>query len=336
MSRKTLARIVYGAKLFGLATEDSDDDFVSIVVPSARDILLLRDNKITLKGTTGDNHKPNSNSDTDEKQIPFNVFVEGLKKGILECLEVLNAPLSSHLIEAHPIFLELRKNRVDIASNNTNKILGFCKAQSISYSPNADRLQAAKEVHSVLMARGVTRSTKDKFANYMEDILNTCSSDLVKEISIIDIHKNNIRYIDMCGKKIEETVSASLALEIVTTSFKKFESLVQKGNQKNKHDWKSLSHAMRIAQEGHEYVSTGQITIPAKNTDLLLNVKLGKIPLDEVSSMVDKEISNFEAAIETSPLPLLPNEDYIDEFVCRAHMQQILEASPIDIKNFKC
>ena len=194
MEKIVLARVVYGAKLFGLETDKSDEDFISIVLPNARDIVLCRDINTTLDGSTSDNNTVNTSSDIDEKQIPLHKFVQGLKIGSLDCLEVLNAPLRCHEIHPHVDFMELRSQREKIASQNASKILGFCRTQARKYNSNNEILKGAMQVEAALRSIGVDGKSKEKFEVCMSDVLHMCDPKLVSEGMISEDGGKQVRF----------------------------------------------------------------------------------------------------------------------------------------------
>ena len=109
----------------------------------------------------------------------------------------------------------------------------------------------------------------------------------------------------------------------MTKLIKKFGSDVCLDGDLSPRDWKSLSHAMRIAQEGREYVTTGKITLPIPGKETILGIKLGRYSLKEVDMMLSRAISDFEKAIDASPLAELPPEDYLDELVYQNYKRHI-------------
>jgi predicted nucleotidyltransferase len=73
--------------------------------------------------------------------------------------------------------------------------------------------------------------------------------------------------------------------------------------EKYGYDVKAGMHALRLLYECQELVSTGKITLPRPERDLLIRVRTGKYSMDKVLAMARKQFAVCEKAAPTSPLP---------------------------------
>jgi hypothetical protein len=80
-------------------------------------------------------------------------------------------------------------------------------------------------------------------------------------------------------------------------------------------DWKSLSHAVRIAHELRELLTDGQLTFPRANAVFLKDIKDGKIPFDVVGSALKGLMEECDQLIETSDLPDRVCKQLVDEVI---------------------
>ena len=324
MENTVLARIVHGSHLFGLATERSDRDYVSIVLPSSRLILTGEADFISSEGSTSDSTRRNTHEDVDDKQISLSAFVRMAMSGTLDMIELLNAPMDFHTMEPHPLFLELRNSRDRLASRNVDKIVGFCRQQAVTYSPRKERLVAAQKAVETLIHLGVGDTTKERAGDYFERVVSACASEYVSVSMIPNPNGRDIAHMDICGKMVPETVNASQALAVAGSAIKRYGMRVNHAASTSTHDWKSLSHALRIATEGIEYVRTGRITLPVPGRERLLDIKLGRIPLGEVAEEVDAAVRALESDARNSLLPEKPDEAFASEFVISAHGNRVV------------
>ena len=328
MDSVVLARIVHGSHLFGLSTENSDRDFVSIILPSTSDILLGRTHFITDYGTTGNSTRKNTKSDVDEKQISLAEFMNLLMTGTLDMIEFLNAPIEFHVQKPHPIFMELRRNRHRLASRNVEKIIGFCTSQAITYSPRKDRLIAAQIARDTFLKLGVDETSKERAGVYFDRVVDACGSVHVSVKLIPTTLGKDIAHLDICGKMVPETVHVSQALTVADAAAKRYGRRVHDAASTSSHDWKSLSHALRIASEGIEYLRTGEITLPLPNRTRLLDIKLGCVPLEEVSEEVEETVRHLKEESLRSTLPAEIDRVFADEFVMSVHGRQVVDGFP--------
>jgi hypothetical protein len=73
--------------------------------------------------------------------------------------------------------------------------------------------------------------------------------------------------------------------------------------EKYGYDVKAGMHVLRLLYECHELVSTGKITLPRPERDLLIRVRTGKYSMDKVLAMAQKQFANCEEAAKASSLP---------------------------------
>ena len=69
------------------------------------------------------------------------------------------------------------------------------------------------------------------------------------------------------------------------------------------YDVKAGMHVIRLLHECQELVTTGKITLPRPERDLLIRVRTGKYSMDTVLSMAQRQFAECEEAARLSPLP---------------------------------
>ena len=69
------------------------------------------------------------------------------------------------------------------------------------------------------------------------------------------------------------------------------------------YDVKAGMHVIRLLYECQELVTTGKITLPRPERDLLIRVRTGKYSMDKVLSMAQRQFAECEEAARLSPLP---------------------------------
>lgn len=89
------------------------------------------------------------------------------------------------------------------------------------------------------------------------------------------------------------------------------------------YDTKYAMHALRIAHQGQELLSTGRITVPVAEPERqrLLQVRRGEIPLDDVIDRLHAQSALLERLILSSELPNEPDRDTVDRFLIDAYQR---------------
>jgi predicted nucleotidyltransferase len=83
------------------------------------------------------------------------------------------------------------------------------------------------------------------------------------------------------------------------------------------YDTKYAMHALRIAHQGHELLSTGRISLPVAEPARadLMEVRRGEVPLREVLERLREWTARLERAILDGDLPETPDERAVDAFL---------------------
>lgn len=79
------------------------------------------------------------------------------------------------------------------------------------------------------------------------------------------------------------------------------------------YDTKFAMHIIRLLKEGEELLTTGYLTFPRPEVNLLRDVREGKYTLDEVKEMVRDMESKFDDFEKMSLLPHSPDKVFVDE-----------------------
>lgn len=116
----------YGSYLYGTNTPNSDVDFKTVYIPSARDILLQTATDMTARTTKTDMTVKNTSEDVDNHQISIHKFMQLLRKGDIAAIELLFVP-SYQLILRSSQWEEIRKHRHLFISRNLPGFMGFLR-----------------------------------------------------------------------------------------------------------------------------------------------------------------------------------------------------------------
>jgi hypothetical protein len=87
------------------------------------------------------------------------------------------------------------------------------------------------------------------------------------------------------------------------------------------YDTKYAMHALRIAHQGIELLTTGRINVPVPepSRSRLLRVRCGEVPLSELTDELHDETARLESANLTSDLPDDPDYAAINRFLVEAY-----------------
>ena len=89
------------------------------------------------------------------------------------------------------------------------------------------------------------------------------------------------------------------------------------------YDTKYAMHALRIAVQGIELVTTGRVTLPVPEPDrsVLRAVRAGELPLDDVLARIDGAAAQLEEVTADAQLPAKPDVARVDAFLVRTYLE---------------
>ena len=87
------------------------------------------------------------------------------------------------------------------------------------------------------------------------------------------------------------------------------------------YDTKAAMHTLRLLFEGIELLTTGWITLPRPEKDLLISIRTGEFgSMDKVLRFATEKFAELENAERSSPLPESVNGDRISRFVVELYL----------------
>jgi len=307
---KTIVEMHYGSQLYGLATPESDQDYRGVFLPDMRSILLgriPRSLNTSIKKSLSDRNGP---EDTDIEFFSLHHFINMACEGNTIALDMLHAP-NNMLIQTSSLWDEIVANRSRFYTTKLKSYLGYARTQCHKYGNKGDRLRSATMVHNFLTSVN-TDIANDYFR--MDEIWSMLPTDQNVQFVNTETPYGPKIFYEVCGRKIEKTLTVSGALDIVFRIMEKY------GNRArlslDGHDWKAITHAVRACLQLKELYKDGTITFPLKARELLMNIKLGKLGFETVvSPMLDGLIQEVEELCNKSTLPDKVDRHFWDEFI---------------------
>ena len=293
----TIAKILYGSKLYGTSTPDSDHDLRGIYLPSLCDCLL---------GTVKDTVTDATEEDTQYYSLPY--FLRLAAQGQSVAIEMLSAP-DSAIVTDSDIWRRLRAEKTRFYTRNMKSFLGFAKSQAGKYSSRAERLNETEAILDVLT--DFSNETRLSVAwNHLPE-----SPNAVKTVNERNTNADKRAYV-VCGRELQATVTIQHAYTVIKTIRDSYGERVRNAKE-GRIDWKSLAHAFRVASQARDIVTTGKLTYPLHNADYLREMRLGKIDFMEnrLDEKLDSLINEIQVLMDTSDLPDKVDQSWCDDFV---------------------
>jgi len=308
-------RCLSGSRMYGTDLPDSDTDYKAVHVPSRREILLGQ-GKEHINTSTGSNASSNSKADVDLESIRLQRFLQ--LAGGMQPLAV--EMLFAHPMRAvHPLWQHIVDNRDVLINAQAGPFTGYCRAQANRYAVRGDRLEAFTKVCQCLwrFAPGSKGTDNAHLLELLADIDNVTVIDKANPGGVMiptlvvfgrqmgltcavkEIYKVMHRPIDDAGKRSKDAHAAGGA------------------------DWKAMYHAVRIAQEGSDLFTKGELVFPSPDKALLLSIRKGELPLEKVMDIFEDKMIQMEDAVITTSLRPKPDHKWMDDLVMETNSEII-------------
>jgi hypothetical protein len=300
---KQLVRVVHGSHLYGTSTPASDRDYKGVHLPSGEAIILQRaenviDTSVVIKDAAGKNQAES----VDNQSFSLQNFFAMLAKGDTVATEILFAPPAE---VCDPCWWKVQEIGEQLLNRQCKGFVGYCQRQAAKYGIKGSRMSAVKDLRDLL----ATIPPAAKLAAY-EPVFRTHTEgkDHMLWENIPHPDGRTCWHINCCDRKMPMTATAGEAFKVYDKVWENYGERARQAMTNEGIDWKAVSHAVRVARQAIELLSTGKLTFPRPDAAELLDIKLGRIPYSEVSPMLEalvQQVQNTESFLpETTDLAL--------------------------------
>ncbi len=319
---ETIVRIEFGSHLYGTSTPTSDHDYKSVYVPCADDILLQR-----VKGSTGHKVKryereKNAPDDTDDEAYSLQRYMTLLAEGQTVTIDMLFAPKP---ILSSPLWDEIRANKDRLLTKRSAAFVGYCRTQANKYGIKGSRVSAAKNAAEFFSEHMLSNGTTAKVGD-LEPLLSDLFDDHTRIVTKETTPGKFETYFECCNRMVGFKNTLKEASGIFTRIYEEYGHRARLAQTNEGIDWKALSHAVRVANEAVELLTTAQVTFPLPNAAHVLEIKKGLLPYERVAEEIEGLLLDVEKASATSSLRDEADTEFIDNLVKRVYGRSVLAA----------
>lgn len=305
-SQKIIFSCIFGSHLYGTETPTSDKDYKEVFLPNIES-LILGNVKHTQTHSTGKNDSKNQSTDVDKEVFSVMQYLKLLTQGQTVAIDMFFAPktMITHKTKEWEI---IKENKEYLISKNIAPFVGYCYQQAKKYGLKGSRVAAIKILLEFLKDCSPNALLKE----YWSEIEALC-----KENEYISIeHGQNEIYLSCAGKLYQQNLKVSNALKYCQKSYDEYGQRALMAERNEGVDWKSVHHSYRVALQAIELLSTGYITFPLIEKDILLKIKKGEIHYKDCANMIIEKIDELRKLEESSSiLPNGVNYEQVDKMI---------------------
>lgn len=317
-----ICRIKFGSHLYGTNTKDSDTDYKGVFMPTKEQIYLGRIPKCYSEKTKIGTGK-NTSEDVDTEIYSLHYFLKLACEGQTVAIDMLHAP-DSMIIDTSDTWKAIVSNKHRFITKNMQAFLGYAMRQASKYGIKGSRLAAAKKVMDYIC---VNLAHQHIYREYrVKDFWDELPRG--EHIKTDEIDKDGNRIYEVCGKKIQETVTLDYLIMVVKKFYESYGARARQAEKNEGIDWKAVSHAIRSAYQLRALYTLGKIKFPLPEAEILKDIKLGKLDYKNiVAPLLEDLMYKVESLANNSDYPDKVNRKYWERFIMKEVELSLKETS---------
>lgn len=314
---REIVRILCGSHLYGTNVEGSDKDYKVVFIPDAKDILLQRVEQAVCEKIDGE----------DVEFLSLQRFLHLACQGQTNAMDMLFAPSEFYVGKPAPEWFAVLKNRQKFVSKNCEAFMGYCREQVRKYVIKKERMQAMDSVVAALQTvpqPGITKLNSLDLPGMLD-----FENPLIAITSTRTSRGVTFQHLSVCGLRVDLSASVRTALAAYEGKAREYGARIRKTDTDHAEDWKSTYHAVRVAHEAVELMTSGHLTFPRPEKELLLAIREGRLPYSVVSQMIEDGLKSVKSAVASSELPAKPDYATAERLVELFYRQEIHDTEEI-------
>jgi hypothetical protein len=322
---QTVFRCIFGSHLSGTTTQESDVDYKSIRIPTAREILLGKVKKSDkINARPKEEREKNQAGEHDEEAFSLDKYLDMLASGQTGAIDMLFAP-DNMVLESSELWEYIKERRSRFLTKESAAFVGYCRQQAAKYGAKADRMEAARVASETFTSAIAFWGNTAKVVQ-LEEVLHSISS-TSEHMQIVTKETQPGRYetyFECCNRMVGFKNTLKEAAAMYQRVYDGYGERARKAEKSDGIDWKAVSHAVRVGYEAIELLATSHVTFPLPNADYIRAIKMGQLPFKPIAEEIEQLLIDVEAAALTSKLREKADYDFIDNIVAREYRSAVI------------
>lgn len=315
VERGKILEIKSGSKLYGLNTENSDEDYVGIFLAPKEYILGLQtveqvDLSIKVKHENGKNTK----DAIDRNFYEFKRFCKLAMQGNPSIIELLFTN-EDNIVYCNEFGKKLLDNKhLFVSRNIIPKFEGFAQSQKKKLLVRTENMSGLIEGLAYLQKVSSEGREKDTLPELIGNV----------EFDKYFKQNNNKVHFNIGAHTINRNITVKSGIKWLENTISNSSNRIE--NIKNVGwEFKHGSHLLRLLYQIEELCETGTLIYPLKQNDIILRVKQGKVSYSDFTKLVEEAEARVEIAKELDVLQRHPKTKEIEKLVMEVYEEWLLE-----------
>ena len=311
-------KCIFGSRLFGVTTPDSDTDIKGVYCASFEQLVLGQ------TGARSVNNGKEGKDKVEEEYHSIRTFCSMVEQGQTLTYSLLFAP-ENYWLHAAPEWLELVENRHRLVSRQVLPFISYARSQAQKCSLKGERLRTLKEfVRTLTALDGSDLGSEGRLLPETFELLEDefRGSEGVR-LRTEQTASMEIRQIEVCGKSFGETTPLKLWVGPLQSLLNRYGKRAMGAMESEGSDLKAMYHAVRLTGEINELLRTGKITYPRPDAELLMTIRQGRYSNGEVAEMIDVAVEEGNLLLKTTTLQEKPDRVWLQDWMLRTQARHL-------------
>jgi predicted nucleotidyltransferase len=322
-----IIEIKFGSHLYGTDTVNSDADYKGIYLPTARQIVLGQGRHSISTTKPKQEFEKNTKDDIDRETFSLKEYLKLLCEGQTVALDMLFSPKEFHVFkgERYDLFEKIYENKDKLIHKGLLAFFGYAAKQAGKYGIKGSRVRAVKEALEFFKSFSDYERLKD--LNPSVDSFINKGIEFIEYVDILGPQEELVKHLQVCNRKFPLTNTVKNVRNALQHIYDEYGQRAKMAELNEGVDWKAVSHSCRVNSEGKELLTTGFITFPRPDKQLILDIKLGKLPYKQVAELIESGLKELEELQKTSNLRTEPDYQWAEDFVYDIYSEIVRKGS---------
>jgi len=315
---RLLYLVRFGSHLYGTNGPNSDIDLKGIFLPSKESCVLCEAPKHYTR-TTGQRDSKNSTDDIDIQMWSLQYFLQLVKKGETNAIDLLYSHTHPDMIvfDSGELNRMFRDHQRTFTAKKCNSYVGYAIGQAKKYGVKGSRMGVMKRVFQYLdsLPEGDYRDDHS-LSDIVTDLLIWHEDESYCFRKNLKSSNGSTRpYLVLCGAKHDFTISLREFTTRVKKTYDTYGDRAKAAEENQGIDWKALSHAVRSLDQMKELLQTGKINYPLSTREKLKRIKFGEYTWKDVEKMINDGLDSIDRMVESFPEMHQLDSEFVKDLV---------------------
>jgi len=299
----------FGSHLYGTATENSDEDFRGIFLPSLSSCILNKQPE-SVHFSTSDNNTRNGPNDVDFGLWSIQKFYALLSKGDTVAIDLLFSITNENAVIYNSLHKDFFNCKKLLQLKKNKAFLGYCYQQAKKYGLKGSRLS----VLSKLVEKFRHIDEDSRLLDYADDFVQAINAENLCFI------KNSMLIVN--GKAHQLNIRTGEFKERIEREWKIYGHRARMAEANEGIDWKAVSHAFRILYQAKNLYLHGELKfpLPSDAIEFILKIKHGQLEWKVCNDLLASQIEEIEELSEKGPFADLSfDHNYAEQMILKLY-----------------